>query len=521
MSDTTATPNYDWRFPALGVGLCCCGLLAISAVALIGNTKLTAVASATLLLGILSYLSGNPRLVCLWCLMLTIPLNLSKYFGTILDKGGAEVAYRIEVSDPFILALLACQAWEIWAGHRRGIRVPRASFFWMLVMVMGSWAVVVGPWRSDAMLELVRMLKVLVLFLVVVNELETPRWILHCVSALTLSVLAQSIIGIAQYLLSGTLGLEKLGETSADTIETLAETTLQTGKVWRVSALLLHPNIFGIFLAVLLPIVLAVLLVKVRFARGFKLFAGVTAAIGMAALIATESRSSWVSFAAAFAVVMVLTFFHQILRHRSLIAAIGLTAILSLTCLIFWNQITTRLFESKDEATNGREEFKIDAKNIINDYFFFGCGLAGYVDVLPQYLRYSREAYGPRGWLPPVHHIYYLWWAETGIVGLMIHLSMLGAILGAAIGNFRVKNEVLYAINAGCLGGILAFMVDGFLSFSLRVNPTLRVFFVVAGIIMAIRYLRLRQSVPGDRPSQVVAPAANFRNPPLEDGSLA
>jgi hypothetical protein len=68
---------------------------------------------------------------------------------------------------------------------------------------------------------------------------------------------------------------------------------------------------------------------------------------------------------------------------------------------------------------------------------------------------------------------------------------------------------------------MLAFMVDGFLSFSLRVNPTLRVFFVVAGIIMAIRYLRLRQSVPDDRPSQAVAPVANFRNPPLEDGSLA
>src|SRR5262245_37427494 len=54
-----------------------------------------------------AYLSGNPRLFCLWGLNLTLPFDLSKRFGPIIAKMGGETAFRVELSDPFLFALLA------------------------------------------------------------------------------------------------------------------------------------------------------------------------------------------------------------------------------------------------------------------------------------------------------------------------------------------------------------------------------------------------------------------------------
>jgi hypothetical protein len=68
------------------------------------------------------------------------------------------------------------------------------------------------------------------------------------------------------------------------------------------------------------------------------------------------------------------------------------------------------------------------------------------------------------------------------------------------IRNFCLKNELLFTINAACLGAMLAFIVDSFFSFALRVNATLRVFWVLAGIIMAIHYWHLQHSQSRSEP---------------------
>ena len=55
----------------------------------------------------------------------------------------------------------------------------------------------------------------------------------------------------------------------------------------------------------------------------------------------------------------------------------------------------------------------------------------------------------------------------------------------------------MLTINVACLVGILAFMIDGFLSFPLRTSPLLRLFWLLAGIIVALYYWRL-SSARGD-----------------------
>ena len=489
MNNVYVNRERDWTALVTGTLVVLVGLvLAVAGMAsgLRGLVEILAVMS----FAAVAYLCGNIRLLCLWCLMLTIPLNLSKYFTTIVNKGSGEMAFRIEICDPFIVALALYLAYDLWTGSRRGIRIPKVAYLWMLVMVMGVITVILGPFRTGPAMELVRMAKVLLLFIVISNELTTPKRFYQCTAAITLGVLMEAVIGIMEYVRKSTLGLDMLGETSSETIKFLAVTSVQSQQVYRVSALLLHPNIFAIFLAALLPLAVGLCLIKIGNIN--KLFFLGTFFLGLFALIVTLSRSGWVSFAGAFMLFLFLMLAHRHLRTRATMAAVPLLIIALVVGVAFYGQITSRLFDSKEQASVGREVFKEDAKRLIAEKPWFGWGLATYVDNLPPFMKFSREAYG--GWLPPVHHIYYLWWAETGLFGLAVQLAILGGLLWVALGNLRVSDELLYIVNAACMASIIAFMIDGFLSFSLRISPILRMFWVLAGMIMAIRYWRIDQA---------------------------
>jgi putative inorganic carbon (HCO3(-)) transporter len=434
--------------------------------------------------------SGNPRLCLIWGYGLTMPLSLSKYFGQDTYKGGGETAYRIDASDLFIFMLGLCIIAEIWARRRPGLRIPRILGPWVLLMVWGLAAILGGAWRTTAAHETIRMIKMAITVIVLVNELERPRRMLHFVGALTLGGVANAGVGIAEYWFHRTFGLEFMGESDPHQINILATTSEQGAKVFRISGLLLHPNILGIFLAVLLPLTIGMFLVRtsrlVRFC--FVLASG----INLLALILTLSRSSWASFAAGFAVLLASMFFHPTLRRRSMMATAGAVIALAIGVIAFYGPITARLFDSREDATAGREVFREDAVRLINSAPLFGSGMNAYVYNVREFMSTRPDKY-EGGWIPPVHEIYYLWLAETGWVGLSVFLFMWGWIIWYGILNFSVRDDLLYTINAGAVCGLIGFIVDGFLSFTLRVTPTLKEFWCLAALIMAVYYWRQRK----------------------------
>ncbi len=483
------------RFPLhdASVLLTCLAVASVSALSLLllssfSSRKPLAVVLGAVFFCLAAALSGNPRLLCLWMLMITLPFNLSKYFGPMIMNGG-EIAYRIEISDVFLFALAAFLAVDLATGVRPGIRVPAIVFPASLIFLRGCYDFAAGPWPASAGHETVRMAKVALLFLVVVNEIETPRRLIHCSSALIAGLLVQASAGLAQWYKGAPLGLEILGETNSRTIQILSQTSVEGMKVWRVSAFMLHPNLFGAYLAVLLPTALALFLLPLS--KSARLFFVAASALGVSALVATLSRSSWLSFAAAFALFLTLALAHRGLRPRAAVFAAGsLIALLALG-LAFGGTISSRLFNSKEDATIGRELFKEDARRMIAEKPLLGWGLNSYTNEVAPFMKVSINSFEGKA-LPPVHHIYYLWWTETGIIGLGIHLFVWGAIVWTGIRNLRVADKTMYAVNAACLAGILGFVSDGFFSFTLRMNAPLKLFWVMAGMIFAIRYWWLR-----------------------------
>jgi hypothetical protein len=488
---------------ALTIGFA--GLVTFSAAAL-SSWRLAAVLLGAGILPVLAKASGNPRLFCVWCLMFVLPFDLSLYLGPFSDKGGGERAFRIELADLFFGSLLAFQLRDVLQGRWPGLRVPKVSFVWLFIMlVWGIGALFTVHYRTTTAHEVVRMVKMAVLLVVITNELDTPRRLLHAVGGITLGMLFQSGFGLIQWLVGHTLGLEFLGELSSKLSDTLATTSVRDAEVFRISGFVGHPNLLGAYLAACLPLSIGALLLS----RGptAKLFYAIASVVGGIALILTQSRSGWASLAAAIVLLLALMTMHRRLFTRTLSAIALGTVALAIVFGAFQEPILKRLFDSKEQAATGREEFKEDARRLIDDKIWFGWGLNQYVLELPPYMKYSPRAYG--GWIPPVHNIYYLWWAETGLVGLCLHLGMWAWIVLTAVRNLRVRNETLFILSLACMAAMVAFSVDGFMSFTLRVNPPQRLFFVLAGIIYAVHYLRL--SDERSRPAAVEGAADAHR----------
>jgi len=489
---TSTFTARELKSQTLALAFACLGSAVLVGVLISGNRKLILGAIAGGLCLALAYISGNLRLFSTWAFMFTLPFDLSKRLGPVIEKMGGESSFRIELSDPFLLVLIWYLASEIWTGRRAGVRIPKIIYPWLLVMLMGIVSAISGPYHLTTMHEVVRMAKVTVLFIVICNELERPRRFLECASALTLGLIVQSLAGLTQLIKGSQLGLSALGESSPQTVEQLATSSVEDERVFRISAFLIHPNVFGIYLAALLPLVIGCFLIRTGKLSRSMFFSGVV--VGMAALIGTLSRSAWVSFAAAFMVLILLMFFHDALRRRTLLTAALAIATVGLMLSVYSGPIMARLFSSQDGASLGRAEYRRDAWKMIEKKPWFGWGLNTYVYYVPPFTRYgskiARTIY--KGWIPAVHNIYLLWIAETGYIGFAIHMAMLAGIIWACVGNVRVRDELLFTINAACMGALAAFLMDGFFSFSLRINAICRLFWVIAGMIMAIRYWRLR-----------------------------
>ncbi len=277
------------------------------------NLRNFVTAAAIFVAFLAAFVSGNPRLYCLWGLMLTIPLSLSKRFGPMyLGKPGGEDSFRMEISDLFLLALAGFLLWEILIERRKGFRIPKVTFVWILLIAIGCSWIVVGPWHIAAAHEVVRMLKVMVLFLVVANELDRPNRIWHCAAGLALGAITESAVGLVEYYMRGLIGLEVLGETTAGTIDVLGATSVQGETVFRPSALLQHANLLGIYLAVLIPLAMGMLIVSRRIVPRTFFLAAI--GLGTPAMVVALSRSAWLSTATGTSLLLVFTFLHPGLR---------------------------------------------------------------------------------------------------------------------------------------------------------------------------------------------------------------
>lgn len=438
--------------------------------------------------------SGNPRLFCLWGLILTAPLDLGKDFYILMPHMGGANSYPIELVDIFIVPLIVFLFRDFARGYRTGIRLSGVTFLFGGMILLGIYTMIVGPYRNLAGYEVFRMTKCLIVFLVILNETVRVKQFVQICSALAAMAFLQIIIGLLQYTFKISLGLQILGEASQEVTESAgAGAYLGGGEgVYRIGALLGHPNLLAAFLALLLPMMVALLFSRIG--NRYKAILSLIIMLGSAAIFFTLSRSGWVAYGFALISLMGLSFIHPHLRRRYLMARINIIVLGMVVLLAFSGSIVRRLTESDPGALDFRYEWMAIAWEMIKDRPVLGFGLNAFVFNSALYVGLGghedlTERYGESSHWPVVHNIYLLTWAEQGTIGFLLFVGFHIYVLWVGLQNIiRSGNELLFTMNIGLITGFTAIMIDGMASFFIRNAPCGRIYWIVVGLIIAIYY---------------------------------
>lgn len=448
--------------------------------------------------------SKNPRLFMLAGMVATSVSGLSINVDRHVHVGGAP-SYSIDLMDVFMVPLLVFLVRDLIQGRRHSIRMSTFSLWWLGLIVLGALSVLLGPFRQFAAFELVRMIKCWLLFLVIINECVRERHFHHVVAALSWALLANLLIAGAQFALKRDLGLQALGEAATDAVQGAnLSVYLRAGEVFRVSALLGHPNLFAAYLAMLLPILTA--LVFTDYSPRMKMVLTVLSGMALAGLVLTLSRTGWVAYAAATFFLLVFLYFHPALRSRfhklkrGLLVGIGIAGVLAA------GPVISRLTNSDPGALDFRYEWAGIAWDMVRAKPVFGFGLNSFSYQIIGYVPYSVsrlvEMFGPV-W-PVVHNTYLLVWAEQGTIAVILFVGLNLHLLWLAWRNtwFGLSDKITM-LNVGAFGSLVAIMIDGLGSFYVRVPGPARVFWIIAGLIVASHYWNVANSAARRATAQI------------------
>jgi O-antigen ligase len=267
-----------------------------------------------------------------------------------------------------------------------------------------------------------------------------------------------------------------LGEASA-----LTPRTLDDGVIPRPSGTTIHPVFLG---ALMGPIGLLALSLAINLRGRASVRRLWLAVVPMALLplVLAQARSALIGVALG-GLVLTLT---ALRRGRLSARIIGIAVILSgFLTIAFWSEVSQRLLDNL-----GTEQFNLEvqsrlqlnqvALDITRDHPILGVGLNNFQPAMDAYNIYGLLYPGF-----PVHNLYLLILAESGVLGLAGLLATFGVLLWLGLRLAWVPDRLLSAVGAGSVAMYVFFYAEEMLGFSLRQDLPRTLFWLVAGLSVA------------------------------------
>lgn len=367
----------------------------------------------------LVFFFGNIEQFLQFLFVLLLPLQLEAHLGYEVLAAGAR-GFSLSACDLLLIGLylMWIQRLLFSGPAERRIRwspLPNLLFgLFFLANGLSTFQAVNPRFSYYELFQLLKMWLGFFYFLNNVNKQTLP--ILGI--ALSLSIILEAALAFGQYFFGTTLGLDVFGETSSSyLVQRIGYSQME-----RIGGTLGHPNGLAAFLIVTLPPVLSLFFADRRWWAKALFFSAFI--LGTVAMVLTFSRGGWISFM----VVVFLTVLLGIWKQRGFLPACfalaGFTLLMSLIAVPFHESITQRLFEHDYGAAWSRiPQIKV-AWNIIQSHPFFGIGLNNYNLVMERYdsSRITLQV------LHPVHNMYLLIAAESGILSLVFFLLLIGTL---------------------------------------------------------------------------------------------
>lgn len=307
----------------------------------------------------------------------------------------------------------------------------------------------------------------------------------------------------------------------------LTDTLMSVGLLVAFSGIMLYGNntdplvegvlhdhmLFGAFLMLLIPMILAVLLAPVTAVR--RLFAQAALVSCIAALLMAQTRSSWIGGAAALLTFGGLLFsVRRTSPQQSYVARnwrvqmvqgglISTLIIFSLSYFLWLSPeretifarartLTTTVIRGKDNSTQWRFTAWAGAKAMIQQKPLAGWGIGHYPCYQYSFTRMGHPAevvnrQGPTI-LDEAHNSYLQLWVETGLIGLLLWLAFLASFFIFAVRSLRslASGSLEQQIMIGGLSAVVGQTLDAFANPAWQFGHIMLPFWIIIGLTISV-----------------------------------
>ena len=426
--------------------------------------------------------------------LLTTGLSFSaryRPFGIGYHQGGAELAIA-PLDFPLLGLILLAAPRMRSANFRREILTllrPLARPL-ALFLVLHLLSIVVATDRGLALLELLRIVKMVVLIVALAIHASSPKGFRLVVTCLLVVTLIQGGLACIQWASGESVGLGFLGEHS------FWNFSIEEGTVGRAGGTLGHANALACFLGLLTPLALSVALAPTS--RQHRILAAMALLAGMAGSFVTFSRAVWLALPAGLLLVLIL----QIRWNRPALRKLGpalLGLLILVAALAALNADTIALRFSRIWSTSF--QFRVStartASNMIRAKPLFGVGGNNYEVVSDAYLPAEDGSFKPENARIVVHNILLLYAAELGLTGLAAFLILLLALLRLTWRVAGSRGKEAGPVGLGILGGLVALLIQSQFGWLFKYDPIFTLFWFMVGLVLAAGKLDLHQEQTG------------------------
>lgn len=465
-------------FPALVVlGSTAMGVYAVLAPSLLGQFWVIIVALLGFLI-VLPWVTRSPTTWLFACLVLCLSFSARLRFGTSdLHPGGAEAAIGL-IDFPLIALFILYLLEDLKAGKLVFYNGPVERRL-LLFAFVGSLSVFGAASPSFVFYEIIRLFRTIVLIYCTRRFVRDTRRVNLVLYLLVFNIISQSVLGLTQLALGRSLGLFILGEA-----DSLWFDPSVTGTVSRVGGTLGHANALAMFLEMQLPIILSLSIARdVAIGNRDRILFLFAFVLGGVTLAMTFSRSGWLSLAVATGLVFFFHFRGLKLTIRQLVLG-GSAGIVAMAALVLLKDpILRRLGASSSASFTIRSHLIVLSQNMIKQHPWLGIGLNNFTLVMSEYNTFDLRR------LTPVHNLFFLTAAETGIVGLIVFLWLLVGVFSEGWKILKTKIPFLASLTVGILAGLIAALVHSNLGWLWRYDVVYVQFWFLVGYMLSLKNL--------------------------------
>lgn len=286
----------------------------------------------------------------------------------------------------------------------------------------------------------------------------------HVIILFSVGVIVESILAILEFLHKGSINgiWYFLGERSFNSSTLgIANASIHGELILRPYATFPHPNVLAAYLLIAIIMLISAISFR-KTAQKKRVFCFFSLAIGIGALLITLSRAA--------IVLLIIIGVGTLYRFKKVHRIYALLFFTLIILFIVFSPVLNRFstLRLSDEALVKREELLTSSFLMIQSHPLLGVGLNNFLVQLPAYYPSPHGLF----YLQPVHNIFFLVVAETGIVSLFIFLWFLYKTIlhlknKKQLSLFNVKSQLLLVvILLGCFDHYFLTLQQGQLLFS-------------------------------------------------------